>query len=152
MVTHDHEEAFAVADDLAVMRAGRIIQTGPISDVWRAPADAETALFLGYARVLGGEAAAGLAAAAGLPDTRALAVRRSALSVGDAGQVEGVVAEVRTTPGQLRLVVGTPLGELDAVASLDRRLAPGDAVRLRVDASRMAPLPAPGGRPDPAID
>ncbi len=47
MVTHDHEEAFTVADDLAVMRAGRIVQAGPIADVWRAPADAPTALFLG---------------------------------------------------------------------------------------------------------
>jgi len=52
MVTHDHEEAFAVADDLAVMRAGRIVQSGPIAEVWRAPADPETALFLGYARVV----------------------------------------------------------------------------------------------------
>ena len=37
MVTHDHEEAFAVADRLAVMRAGRVVQAGPIDDVWRAP-------------------------------------------------------------------------------------------------------------------
>ena len=28
LVTHDHEEAFAVADRLAVMRAGRIVQQG----------------------------------------------------------------------------------------------------------------------------
>ena len=41
MVTHDHEEAFTVADDLAVMRDGRIVQSGPIADVWRAPADAD---------------------------------------------------------------------------------------------------------------
>ena len=34
MVTHDHEEAFAVADDLAVMRAGRVVQRGPIAGVW----------------------------------------------------------------------------------------------------------------------
>ncbi len=37
MVTHDHEEAFAVADKLAVMRGGRIVQQGEISEVWRAP-------------------------------------------------------------------------------------------------------------------
>ena len=54
MVTHDHEEAFAVADRLAVMRAGRIVQQGAIDEVWRHPADPETALFLGYARVLEG--------------------------------------------------------------------------------------------------
>ena len=52
MVTHDHDEAFTVADRLAVMRAGRVVQQGPIDEVWRAPADPETALFLGYAHVL----------------------------------------------------------------------------------------------------
>ncbi len=61
-VTHDHDEAFAVADQLAVMRAGRIVQQGEIADVWRAPVDAGTALFLGYATVLDDEAAAGLLA------------------------------------------------------------------------------------------
>ncbi len=141
MVTHDHEEAFAVADDLAVMRAGHLVQAGPIDDVWRAPADAETALFLGYARVLDGPAATGLLAAAGLPtDASAVAVRRSAVSVDDDGRLAGEVVEVRTTPGQLRLVVRTELGELDAVASLDRRPAAGDRVHLRVDATRMAAL------------
>ena len=78
MVTHDHEEAFTVADDLAVMRAGRIVQAGPIAEVWQAPVDAETALFLGYARVLEGEAAARLLArgrAAGGPGRRRTTIR-----------------------------------------------------------------------------
>ena len=57
LVTHDHEEAFAVADRIAVMRSGRIVQQGDIAEVWRAPADRETALFLGYARVLEGAGA-----------------------------------------------------------------------------------------------
>ena len=65
MVTHDHDEAFTVADRLAVMRAGEVVQQGLIDQVWRAPADPETALFLGYARVLVGEAAAAVLAAAG---------------------------------------------------------------------------------------
>jgi thiamine transport system ATP-binding protein len=143
MVTHDHEEAFAVADDLAVMRAGRIVQAGPIAEVWRRPVDPETALFLGYARVLEGPAAAELLAAAGLPAAPALAVRRSALTVDDDGPLRGEVTDVRTTPGQLRLVVRTGAGELDAVASLDRRAAPGDIVGLRVDPTRTAVLPSP---------
>src|SRR3954469_5803529 len=33
MVTHDHEEAFVVADRLAVMRAGRVVQQGEIAEV-----------------------------------------------------------------------------------------------------------------------
>jgi thiamine transport system ATP-binding protein len=152
MVTHDHEEAFAVADDLAVMRAGRIVQSGPIAAVWRAPADPDTALFLGYARVLEGAHAAGLLAAAGLAVAPALAVRRSAVSVADDGPLVGEVVEVRTTPGQLRLVCRTDFGELDAVATLDLRLAPGDAVRLQVDPTRMAPLSGDSSPSDRALD
>ena len=60
MVTHDHEEAFTVADRMAVMRAGRVVQEGPIAEVWREPADPETALFLGYARVFRDAAAAAI--------------------------------------------------------------------------------------------
>jgi thiamine transport system ATP-binding protein len=140
MVTHDHEEAFTVADDLAVMRAGRIVQAGPIADVWAAPVDTETALFLGYARVLEGDPAARLLAAAGLSAAPAVAVRRSALAVDPRGPIEGQVLSVRATPGQLRLVCRTDLGEVDAVASLDLRPAPGDGVRLGVDRTRMAAL------------
>jgi thiamine transport system ATP-binding protein len=151
MVTHDHEEAFAVADDLAVMREGRIVQSGPIADVWRSPVDADTALFLGYARVLEDRAATGLLSAAGLADAPAVAVRRSALAVADGGRLTGEVVDVRTTPGQLRLVVRTDLGDLDAVASLDRRVGPGDAVHLAVDASRMAALAQGSGRRDVAV-
>ena len=43
LVTHDHEEAFALADRLAVMREGRVVQSGAIDEVWRAPVDEETA-------------------------------------------------------------------------------------------------------------
>ena len=140
MVTHDHEEAFTVADDLAVMREGRIVQSGPIADVWRAPVDAPTALFLGYARVLEGDDAARLLAEAGLPPAGAVAVRRSALAVADNGSLEAEVLTVRTTPGQVRLVCRTDLGDLDAIASLVQRLVPGDRVRLAVDPSRTAVL------------
>jgi thiamine transport system ATP-binding protein len=47
-VTHDHEEAFAVANRVAIMRDGRVVQIGAPTDVWRAPVDAWTAGFLGF--------------------------------------------------------------------------------------------------------
>jgi thiamine transport system ATP-binding protein len=143
MVTHDHEEAFAIADRLAVMRDGRVVQQGVIGDVWRRPADPETALFLGYARVFRGAAASLLLRAARLPDAAAVAVRRSALSVSPDGVLEGRVTAGRATPDQVRLVVDVAeLGEVDAVASLDTHSGPGDLVHLAVDATRLAILPA----------
>ena len=105
MVTHDHEEAFTVADELAVMRAGRVVQHGELDAVWRAPVDVETALFLGYARVLTGAAADLVLSSAGLPPGDAVAVRRSALAVDPAGPLAGRIRSLRTTPEQLRLEV-----------------------------------------------
>jgi hypothetical protein len=50
---------------------------------------------------------------------------------------------VRATPEQQRLEVRVPgVGDLDAVAPLDLRTSPGDPVRLRVDVTRLAVLPA----------
>ncbi len=153
MVTHDHDEAFAVADRLAVMRGGHLVQEGGIEEVWRAPVDTATALFLGYARVLEGPAARRVLAAAdqrtpGEQRAVAVAVRRSALQVGDDGPLAGVVRSLRATPELQRLVVDVEgVGEADAVAGLDRRLGPGDRVRLRVDATRLAVLPGSSGSP-----
>ena len=47
-VTHDHDEAFTVADRVAVMDAGRLLQVAPPEDLWRAPASCRVAEFLGY--------------------------------------------------------------------------------------------------------
>ncbi|HSU20598.1 ABC transporter ATP-binding protein [Comamonadaceae bacterium OTU4NAUVB1] len=46
-VTHDQQEAMAIADRLAVMRAGRIVQVGRGEDLYRSPGDPFVAEFLG---------------------------------------------------------------------------------------------------------
>ncbi|MCY7394962.1 MAG: ABC transporter ATP-binding protein, partial [Nocardioides sp.] len=126
------------------------VQQGDIGTVWRTPVDPETALFLGFARVLAGPAAHRGAAAAGLKAPPAVvAVRRSALEVtpeGVAGSLPGVVVAARATPEQIRLVVQVDgVGEVDAVASFGRVVGPGARVGLSVDATRLAPVgPAAG--------
>jgi thiamine transport system ATP-binding protein len=47
-VTHDHDEAFALADRVVVMHDGRVVQSGTPAAVWSAPADAFVASFLGW--------------------------------------------------------------------------------------------------------
>jgi thiamine transport system ATP-binding protein len=47
-VTHDHDEAFALADRLVIMHAGHIEQVGTPAIVWQRPANAFVARFLGW--------------------------------------------------------------------------------------------------------
>jgi sulfate transport system ATP-binding protein len=47
LVTHDQEEAMEVADVLAVMDAGRIVQTGPPRDLYERPANEFVMGFMG---------------------------------------------------------------------------------------------------------
>jgi iron(III) transport system ATP-binding protein len=47
LVTHDREEAFSVADRVAVMRDGQIVQAGAAEDLYLHPADRWTAEFVG---------------------------------------------------------------------------------------------------------
>lgn len=51
-VTHDQEEAFAIADRIVVMRAGRVVQQGTPEAVYRQPSSAWVARFLGLTNLL----------------------------------------------------------------------------------------------------
>ncbi len=52
LVTHDQTEALSFADQVAVLREGRLIQAGTPQALYLSPRDRETALFLGDAIVL----------------------------------------------------------------------------------------------------
>jgi putative spermidine/putrescine transport system ATP-binding protein len=54
-VTHDQEEALAIADRVGVMRAGRIEQLGPPVEVYSRPATPFVAEFVGLSNQLAGE-------------------------------------------------------------------------------------------------
>lgn len=52
LVTHDQAEALSFADQLAVMRQGKLVQAGSPMALYRHPVDEETAVFLGDAIIL----------------------------------------------------------------------------------------------------
>lgn len=56
LVTHDQEEAMAVADRIAVMKDGRLVQIGTPDDVYRNPVSEFVAAFMGRANILEGVA------------------------------------------------------------------------------------------------
>ena len=57
-VTHDQREALALADVMAVMQQGRIVQIGDPVSVYRRPATAAIADFLGYSNIFPASVAA----------------------------------------------------------------------------------------------
>ena len=82
-VTHDQAEALAIADTVAVMREGRVVQVGTPLDVYQRPADPWVAAFLGESLTLDGIAREGSVKtemgtfpAAGAPDGPAEVVIR----------------------------------------------------------------------------
>jgi ABC-type Fe3+/spermidine/putrescine transport system ATPase subunit len=59
-VTHDRDEALSIGDDLAVIVAGQLRQTGPAATVAAEPADPDVARLLGWSELGHGTAASGM--------------------------------------------------------------------------------------------
>jgi iron(III) transport system ATP-binding protein len=64
LVTHDQGEALSLADQVAVMREGRLVQVDAPADVYRHPSDQGVARFVGGAVLLPGTAAGAYATCA----------------------------------------------------------------------------------------
>jgi iron(III) transport system ATP-binding protein len=59
LVTHDQGEALSFAHQVVVLSEGRLVQAGPPRELYRRPRDRRTALFLGDAVLMTGEAGVG---------------------------------------------------------------------------------------------
>ncbi len=55
-VTHDQEEAFAIADRIVLLNSGEIIQIGPPQEIYQQPNSVLAARFLGMSNIVSGEA------------------------------------------------------------------------------------------------
>jgi spermidine/putrescine transport system ATP-binding protein len=60
-VTHDQEEAMVMSDRIALLRGGRLEQVASPRDIYRHPATAYTAQFIGHTNLLRGEVKDGIA-------------------------------------------------------------------------------------------
>jgi thiamine transport system ATP-binding protein len=126
VVTHDHDEAFTLADRVAIMSRGRIVQVGPPAEVWSSPVDVETAKFLGCNKFVPGSFVGLEAARVGL--------RATALRVDDSGPLEGTVLERVHRRDHVRLLVEIDGDEYEAVGPV----SVGDRVRLQIDLDGVA--------------
>jgi molybdate transport system ATP-binding protein len=84
IVTHDRMEAVALGDWMAVMAGGRILQTGPLQEVFRRPADRQVAESVGVENVLPARI---VARHAGLLTVEAGPAQLQSVDSGEAGPV-----------------------------------------------------------------
>jgi thiamine transport system ATP-binding protein len=133
-VTHDHDEAFALADRLVVMHEGRIEQAGSPLDVWQRPANAFVARFLGWnvtRTFTGGHVAV---RADGIEIVDATAASVTGVVTGRTFRREHFLLDVDLdADGRERVQAEVPLDHArvpDVGASVGVRLVPGAAVPL----------------------
>nr|WP_296072949.1 ABC transporter ATP-binding protein [uncultured Actinoplanes sp.] len=144
-VTHDQEEALAVADRVGVMRAGRLEQLAAPAEIYRTPATAFVADFVGLSNRLPGTVA-------GSASVRVLGAQLPLISPGTAGA--SVTALVRpeavaVTPAEdgagrvltssflgptsrVTVAVGEVLVVAQVASGLLETLTPGTAVRVDI--------------------
>jgi len=134
LVTHDHEEAFALADRVVVVRAGRVEQDADAATVWQHPATPFVADFLGY----------NVTSAFG----PLLAVRPEALTLGfpgTPGAVPVTVVDRTFRRDHFRVRVATPAGEVLDVAVRDGAIPEsGTPAHLVLDPGAAVTLPPAG--------
>jgi thiamine transport system ATP-binding protein len=160
-VTHDQEEALAVAERQIVLRAGRIEADGPAELLWTRPPTAFVARFLGHRNVAPAEVWDDLVlspwgALAGVPGAGEVAqgpvvlvLRSDAVRLDDAGDVIGRVTARRFRGDHFLLDVALdPPADAAAVQPLEVEARGGsiprvgDAVRVAIDPSGALLLPA----------
>jgi len=148
LVTHDHDEAFTLADRMALMFDGRIVQHGPTQEVWTHPATRQVAEFIGFGTFLEGEPAHRVLAAAGISEDsvaegQVLALRRSALRLDPAGPLEGTVLSAAAISDAVRVDLEVDgVGVVEALAEQHETVRAGNRVSVRVDQAGIAAIAA----------
>lgn len=164
-VTHDQEEAMALADRVVVMSQGEIRQVGTPLEVYERPADTFVAHFVGSPgmNLIDGALEAGgfraaiqggsdgerpvipVAAPAGASATT-LGVRPEYLRLDPAGPIPGEVVVDEYLGGWRNLHCDTPCGRLILRAAPDRAHAAGESVRIAIDSEHALLYGADGKR------
>ena len=128
-VTHDHQEAFTVADRVAVLDHGRLLQLDGPEALRHAPATREVAAFLGATAFLTQAQAEALGWTGKLAVGEVLGVLPSSLAL-DAHGAQLVVTDQGYTPEDVAVGVRLPDGQRAVVSSPERVESATVGVRL----------------------
>jgi putative spermidine/putrescine transport system ATP-binding protein len=150
-VTHDQEEALALADRLVVLRDGLAQQVGSPEEVYAHPANRYVAGFMGYrnllpVRMTGADTVAGNGFTLtgvnrdGLTDGAAVAAFRPSdvtVAAGDGGNTVRASVEIVEYHGREQAVEARLPGGDALHVRTESRLAPGDDVLFHVPSDRV---------------
>ncbi|RBI84005.1 polyamine ABC transporter ATP-binding protein [Rhodosalinus halophilus] len=138
VVTHDQKEALTMADIVIVMDKGRVQQVGAPMEVYRDPANAFVAGFIGTSNLLPCELGEGEITVSG---------RRIALDPGDRVKARPGEAVLSVRPEDIRLSADGLPGKISFVRDL------GESVQVLVEheGHEITALYAPGARPEVAV-
>jgi ABC-type Fe3+/spermidine/putrescine transport system ATPase subunit len=154
-VTHDQQEAMIIADQIALMQEGRLIQYGAPEQVLREPATIEAARFFGGRNLVAGTVTAGVFQSAlgdlGLgnnaPEGEAiLTLRPEAIGIGLASEnvLNGIVIarQFLGTQTELRVKVGTVTLDLLTQPDTAARYAVTDTITIHLPPRALWILPS----------
>jgi thiamine transport system ATP-binding protein len=159
-VTHDHDEAFAVADRIAVMAEGRTLQVDAPARLWQHPASRQIAAFLGYETFLPANADDGAPVLVAVAPGAARLVQRETRTGAPVGgrrtrilaghSLEGIVLGERISRGgrEIDVRLHVPAGcVITARVERDGPVEVGSEVALELDPASSVVLPVGGRRP-----
>ena len=144
MVTHDSEEAMRLADRVALMRAGRIVQQGLPTEIYDSPVDAGAAEFFSEVNEIDGivdarsvATSVGPVAAPGMPAGTPVTVvfRPESLQISHNGRATATVLRVRPMGAWTLAVLKPSASEATLLARLPAGAAilPGEVVQIGLD-------------------
>jgi iron(III) transport system ATP-binding protein len=150
VVTHDPEEAMAIANRIVLLRKGRVVQDAAPDAIYSKPADLDAALFFAPHTALEGVAQGGMAptplgpAPAPFPDGAAVivAIRPEAVRIAGTGGVPALVQQVRRVGPDTALTLSLAPSQRPALlvrarVRLDSAVRPGETVNVALDAKHV---------------
>jgi iron(III) transport system ATP-binding protein len=163
-VTHDQKEALTIADRMAVMFAGRVVQVGAPAELYRKPRSANVANFLGETNFLPGTVQAGqngnqrVRTSVGCLEAAATDEQAASMRAAPDGRAVTVsirpealrVTPANATPPAAQRSSGMSTRANAFNGQILERIYLGDAVQVRVaigDARLLATVPQRAGGP-----
>ena len=145
-VTHDHDEAVSIADELALMADGRIRRVGPVDPLLAHPGDVATARALGLETVLSGPVDDGgiietpfgpVTVGLDAGERGHVLIRPEHVHIGESG-VAATVVDARHRSGAW--LISCVVGDVHVVAEAGERWPEGASVQLTADLSQAIAL------------